>query len=239
MRCCEYWFGDHSVLSGFVRATIGYLPAHDHALPVGDAKNGLNHVQDEVFVLFIFNPDGEQLDAVGRRIKQQSCQTLGNDGHVEVESEPGQGACFRIYLPRHDVGPQPAEPDRDVTPGSTAHHTVLLVEDEPAMRALMQRVLRSLGYLVLTASEGREALAVAAAHPGTIHLLLTDLVMPEMGGLELAEALVALRPETRVLVCSGYAGDPDLGSRRHALLPKPYSPGLLAQRVRETLDAVR
>ena len=159
-------------------------------------------------------------------------------GHIGLESGPG-GTTFRVHLPVTPASAGAPVRVRDAREQVRGDETVLLVEDEPAVRALMQRVLRSLGYLVLTASEGREALAVAAAHPGTIHLLLTDLVMPEMGGLELAEALVALRPETRVLVCSGYAGDPDLGSRRHALLPKPYSPGLLAQRVRETLDAVR
>lgn len=157
-------------------------------------------------------------------------------GHIGLESGPG-GTSFKVHLPvTMATTGAPAIPGsaRDKVRGD---ETVLLVEDEPAVRVLMERVLRSLGYHLLVAGDGREALTVAAAHAGKIHLLLTDLVMPEMGGLELAEALVALRPDTRVLLCSGYISDPELTNRAHALLPKPYSPAQLAQRVRETLDA--
>jgi len=157
-------------------------------------------------------------------------------GHIGLESGPS-GTTFKVHLsvtPASKVEPAAVRDARERVRGD---ETILLVEDEPSVRVLMQRVLRSLGYQVMIASEGREALEVAAAFAGKIHLLLTDLVMPEMGGLELAEAMAIVRPETRVLLCSGYASDPDLANRKYALLPKPYAPALLAQRVRDTLDA--
>ena len=144
------------------------------------------------------------------------------------------GTTFEVHLP---VAPAFANPvTRDGKTHARGDETVLMVDDEPSVRVLMQRVLRSLGYDVLVASDGREALELAARHPGPVHLLLTDLVMPEMGGLELAQALKRTRPETKVLLCSGYASDPELVAENYALLPKPYTPSLLAQRVRETLD---
>jgi CheY-like chemotaxis protein len=164
-----------------------------------------------------------------------------SDGYVWVESEPGQGARFDVYLPRVDAaaGALPAVlAPAGLTPGS---ETVLLVEDEDEVRELAREVLQLSGYTLLVARHGREALALAQHHRGPIHLLLTDVVMPHMSGRDLAQHLIEERPNLRVLYMSGYTGDaivhhgvldPDA-----ELLPKPFRSDTLAARVRERLDA--
>ena len=121
--------------------------------------------------------------------------------------------------------------------------TILLVEDAPRVRAVVREILEIQGYEVIEAGQGAEALALAAGHEGPIHLLITDVVMPEMSGRELAKRLVPLRPEMNVLYISGYTDDAIV---RHgvleagmALLPKPFTPDALAAKVREILDTPR
>jgi PAS domain S-box-containing protein len=160
-------------------------------------------------------------------------------GHIEVESAVDQGTTFSIYLPRLEeaaAGPaERAEPAR-----ARGGETVLLVEDEDMVRGLARRILALHGYAVLEARHGVEGLEVAARHAGPIHLLLTDVVMPQMGGRQLADRLQSLRPALRVLFMSGYADDAVV---RHGvyqaeadLLSKPFSPDVLARKVREVLD---
>jgi len=124
---------------------------------------------------------------------------------------------------------------------SAAGETVMLVEDGEALREVLQRVLEELGYRVCVARDGEEALAVSAAHDGPIHLVVTDVVMPNVGGRELALELWKSRPETRVLFMSGYTEDAILhqGLRRATVgfIGKPFRPDFLASKVREMLDA--
>ena len=126
---------------------------------------------------------------------------------------------------------------------SESGETVLLVEDGEALREVLQRVLEVLGYHVLVASDGEEALTVSAAHEGPIHILVTDVVMPNMGGRELALELWRTRPETRVLFMSGYTEDAILhqGLRKTTVgfIGKPFRPDFLASKVREMLDAAK
>jgi PAS domain S-box-containing protein len=162
-------------------------------------------------------------------------------GSIWVESTPGEGATFHICLPRaqDDVATRDTGPA--LVAAARGAETVLLVEDEEAVRGLARRVLQRQGYRVLEARNGREALAVADAHEGEIHLLLTDAVMPELGGLELVDVLRARRPGLRVLVVSGYTSDD--AERRGgsaagiAFLQKPFTMHQLASVVRAVIDA--
>jgi two-component system cell cycle sensor histidine kinase/response regulator CckA len=163
-------------------------------------------------------------------------------GHVTVESTPGQGTRFRVYLPRTSENlteSMAARPAR----GATGRETVLLVEDDDAVRRATTHVLESLGYSVIAAAGGVEALALIDKMPLPIAILVTDVIMQGMDGLELAREVRARRPETRVLLISGYA-PPDAANAASAqpdrlpLLPKPFSPAQLAQKIRDILDAV-
>ena len=161
-------------------------------------------------------------------------------GAIDIETAPGEGTTVNVSLPAQAAAtPHPAvagAPQR--TP--TGSETILLVDDETQVRVVTERALASFGYRVLSATDGVDALAVAAAHEGPIQLLLTDVRMPRMGGLELAAQLMTLRPELRILLMSGYVdvkAPPDAPYLDDApRLMKPFRVHELAQRVRELLD---
>jgi PAS domain S-box-containing protein len=159
-------------------------------------------------------------------------------GHIEVESAPGEGSRFEIYLPEA-VGVE-AAPDNEGMSSIRAgrRETVLVVEDELAVRDLVCRILLREGYRVLEAANGHEALAMAESNPSGIHLVLSDMVMPEMGGVELAKELHARYPNLKVVLTSGYsqeALDGEIDSRNIDFLSKPFSPGDLVSTVRRAL----
>ena len=163
-------------------------------------------------------------------------------GYIWVYSEVGRGATFKIYLPRVDAPTDvvAAPPELGTVAGT---ETVLLAEDDPLLLPLARDVLKRLGYTVLEARTPADAMAVAQAHNGIIHLLVSDVVMPGESGLQLARRLLEVRPNLRVLYISGYS---DEAIVRHGLLDpgttflqKPFSPAALARKVRELLDAPR
>ena len=165
-------------------------------------------------------------------------------GTISVDSEPEKGATFRVYLPRAASAGSATVSKTPVTasarPAPSGTETVLLVEDEETILRVARELLSSLGYQVLTAADGVRALEVAASHRGRIHLLITDVVMPKMGGFELATKLAERRPGVRVLYSSGYTESAivDQGVLVEGInfLQKPYSPSTLARRVREALS---
>lgn len=163
-------------------------------------------------------------------------------GFIWVYSELGQGTTIRVYLPRVDSSSAPllpGSPHSEVRQGS---ETVLLVENADSLRNLAKELLKASGYAVLDADSGREALRIASSFSGPIHLLLTDVIMPGMGGKQLAEQLISLRPATRVLYMSGYSNDGIVQSgileSGALLLEKPFTREILLRKVRQVLDEV-
>ena len=164
-----------------------------------------------------------------------------NGGYIYVDSAPSHGTTVRVYLPQATEPVPVSDASVPVAAPTRGSETVLLVEDEPAVRQFARRALESSGYCVLAASAGAEAMATAMTHAGPIHVLVTDVVMPGMGGPELARRLAQQRPTLRVLFCSGYTDDASVreGVREAgtAFLQKPFSPEELIRKVREVLSA--
>ena len=223
----------------YVRRHVGARAGLHVMLSVGDSGVGIpREIQAQIFEPFFTTKEQGKGTGLGLATVYGIVKQSG--GYIEVDSEPGRGTTFRIYLPRVDTTTPVA--DRASRPSNAAGgtETVLLVEDEEGVRELARDILRSSGYTVLEARSGSEALLISERHQGPLDLLLTDVVMPRMSGRELAERLGPLRPELSVLYMSGYTDDAVI---RHgvlgagtAFLQKPFTPATLVQRVRETLD---
>ncbi len=161
-------------------------------------------------------------------------------GHIFVDSKLGRGTRFDIYLPQIQAAVDANKTPFGLEDGVDRAQCILLVEDEPDVCDLIRMLLEQGGYHVLVASNGAEALLVARLFQGPIHLLLTDVVMPEKNGPELAQELLKERPDTKVLFMSGYTEH--AVSQRNLLAPgtpliqKPFGPGVLIPRVREVLE---
>jgi PAS domain S-box-containing protein len=230
---------------------LDHVYAHDHIpvipgryvmLAVSDTGIGMTpEVKAHIFEPFfttkgIGKGTGLGLATVYGIVKQ-------SEGYIWVYSEVGIGTTFKIYLPQVSPVDVPARPEPQPEISLEGRETVLLVEDEDAVRAVAKSALRRLGYTVLDAAGGRQALDLASRHSGSIHLLLTDVVMPDLSGPELARELTTAQPAVRVLFVSGYTDDAivqhgvlDQGS---AFLQKPFTPASLARKVREVLDDPR
>jgi PAS domain S-box-containing protein len=161
-------------------------------------------------------------------------------GQVRVTSEPGRGSSFRVYLPASSA--LPLKPDHAAASGPwRGAETVLVVEDDPAVRALVSAILRQSGYIVLAAGDAEQALALAESDPRPIHLAVTDVVLPRLPGPELVRRLRARRPRLLALFISGHVDDalsrPGAVSADESFLAKPFTDESLARRVRELLDS--
>jgi two-component system, cell cycle sensor histidine kinase and response regulator CckA len=159
-------------------------------------------------------------------------------GSISVYSEPGRGSRFQMLFPAAAVALEPARPAPASTP-RPGSETIVLAEDEPGVRKYVREVLERRGYLVLEATNGKAAMEAALRHQGRIGLLLTDVVMPEVGGMELAAQFAAAFPEVPVLFMSGY--NERLRRREMELnfIQKPFTPAILLNEVRRVLDTAR
>ncbi|HEX5971507.1 MAG TPA: PAS domain S-box protein [Gemmatimonadaceae bacterium] len=215
------------------------LPGQYVMLAVSDTGVGMpRDVQARIFEPFYTTKEAGKGTGLGLSTVYGIVKQSG--GHVWVYSEPGEGTVFKLYFPR--IAPSAATPLSQpvVAPPVRGSETVLLVEDEEALRRLARRILERNGYRVLESRNGREALERATAHDGPIHLVLTDVIMPEMSGRGLVERLRAVRPSAAVVYMSGYTDDDVLrrglfepGSR---FVQKPFVADELLRVVREMLE---
>ncbi len=219
----------------------GFIPGEFVMLSVSDNGCGMDkEILANIFEPFFTtkSPDkgtGLGLSTVYGIMKQ-------NNGFINVYSEPGVGTTIKIYLPRHvgDAVDIQRESTEEIPPGHG--ETVLVVEDDPSILKLAQRVLEELGYIVLTANRPKEAIELVKEHTGGIHLLVTDVIMPEMNGLELANSLQSLCPDLKRVFMSGYTSNTIV---HHGVLDegvhfvqKPFSKRDLGNAVRKALDEV-
>jgi CheY-like chemotaxis protein len=236
--------GSLTIQTSNVELDGGYTQRHRLVEPgsyvmvaVSDTGCGMSpELQSRIFEPFFTTKEKGKGTGLGLSTVYGIVQQSG--GSVWVYSEPGQGTTFKIYLPRVDeVAKDEARPAITEVSGGT--ETVLLVEDEETVRHMAQEILKSNGYHVIDASDGKDAINVANNYDGTIDLMVTDVVMPQLGGRELAEKLSPVRPNMKVLYMSGYTDDAIVHhgvlDGRAAFLEKPFTPDALALKVRDVL----
>ena len=224
----------------YTKSHVGAVPGAHVMVAISDSGVGM----DEQTLTRLFEPffttkglgkgTGLGLSTVYGIVKQSG-------GSIFVYSEPGQGTTFKLFFPRESLDALPAAQAPAAPTRARGSETVLLVEDDQAVRNLARRVLDGAGYTVLAAANGGEALLICEQHPGKIHLVLSDVVMPLMGGQALVERLAKVRPGIKALFMSGYTdnaivhhGDLDPGTN---FIGKPFTQAGLAQKVRDVLDA--
>jgi PAS domain S-box-containing protein len=209
-------------------------------LAVSDTGCGMTaDLQEHVFEPFFTTKGAGEGTGLGLATVYGIVKQSG--GHVWLYSEVGKGTTFKIYLPRIDAVTANQQISAGMPSLPKGTETLLLVEDEEQVRKIVQAILEGQGYNVLAAANGEEALEIAAQHVSKIHLMITDVVMPQMSGPELADRLIYIRPHSRVLYMSGYTDDAIV---RHGLLDaklnfihKPFDAATCARKVREVLDS--
>ena len=170
------------------------------------------------------------------------CIVKQSGGYISVYSAPEKGTTFKIYLPRVESPVEVGERDQTSTAELKGSETILLAEDDLSVKTTSVRILKNCGYRVLTASDGEEALRIAEQFKEPIHLLLTDVIMPKMDGLQLAQRIAALRPKIKIVFMSGYTTEAlvqrEIIEKNVPFISKPFEPQALAREVRRTLDVV-
>jgi len=221
---------------------LSVVPGQYVVLSVSDTGIGMDDdTRSRIFEPFFTTKDVGRGTGLGLSMVYGFVKQSG--GNITVTSTPGQGTTFRIYLPMATGGAAwtPEAPDGSIV--ESGSETILLVEDEATVRKFLLSVLTQVGYRVIEAEDGKHALEICGSVGEKIHLLLTDVMMANMGGRELASRLSDLRPGLKVLFMSGYAEEvrPEGWEGREGVdfLQKPFSPGMLAQRVRSVLDSTR
>jgi PAS domain S-box-containing protein len=221
----------------YAKTHMGVTPGEFVMIAVSDTGIGMDaETKRRIFEPFFTTKEKGKGTGLGLATVYGMVKQAGGD--IWVYSEPNRGSTFKLYFPRvKEAVADMASADAESPLGS--NETILVVEDEKAVRDLTVRMLQRIGYSVLIAAGGAEALAICASHPARIALLLTDVVMPNMSGRQLADALAATRPDMKVIYLSGYTentvihhGVLDAGIE---FLPKPFSREVLAKKIREVL----
>jgi PAS domain S-box-containing protein len=237
--------GRLTIETAHVKLDGNYVQRHSMVVPgeyamvaVSDSGHGIPH-EHQAHIFEPFYTTKEEGKGTGLGLATVYGIVKQNGGYIWVYSEPGMGTCFKIYLP---CVQQPAEKFPSPVPTEETRggcETILLVEDENAVRQSESEFLRLNGYTVLEAKDGKDAIRITQQHQGTIHLMVTDVVMPHMNGGELAHKLSVERPAMKILFVSGYAENTvlryevDLSGR---FLQKPFTLKMLARKIREALD---
>jgi len=223
---------------GSAEEHIAMPPVRYVAMSFSDTGEGMDEETcRRVFEPFFTTKERGEGTGLGLSIVYGIVKQSGGD--IRVHSEPGRGTTFRIHLPQTDA-PLSVTASRPTPTAGLGTETVLIVEDELAVRRIVERILRRAGYDTLVAADAGEAVLLCEQHPRDVHLLLTDVVMPGMGGLQLAERLAAIRPRMKVLYMSGYADSAVVrqGVLEHGMhfIGKPFSSAELTRKVRQVLD---
>ena len=224
----------------YARTHLGVKPGEFVMVAVSDTGHGMDaETRRRLFEPFFTTKEKGKGTGLGLATVYGVVKQLGGD--IWVYSEPGQGTTFKLYFPRvtETASLPPASPVEANRAPST--ETILVVEDEQAVRDLTVKILRKLGHTILAAANGAEAIEIATSYPGPIALLLTDVVMPNMSGRQVADHLLKLRPDLKVLYLSGYTDNTVIhhGVLDHGVefLPKPFSREALARKIRDVLGS--
>ena len=215
------------------------IPGHYEMISVSDTGVGIpKEIQSEIFDPFFTTKEKGKGTGLGLSIVYGIVKQ--SNGYIWVYSEPGKGAAFKIYLPRVDKGDNSGEEAKagakELFMGS---ETIMVVEDDVMIMEMIVKVLNSCGYTVLRAGDGNEALRVSDEYKGPIHLVLTDVIMPGMGGRELANRLEETRPDTKILYMSGYADQAIVHNgvleKGLSFIQKPFTSNSLKKKIREVM----
>ena len=223
----------------YAKTHMGVKPGEFVMIAVSDTGHGMDSAtRQNIFEPFFTTKQRGKGTGLGLATVYGMVKQSGGD--IWVYSEPGHGTTFKLYFPRVTEPVSPGLSEDPEPPRHEGGETVMLVEDEAQVRDLTERMLKQLGYSVLAAAHGKEAMDVSRAHPGKISLLVTDVVMPNMSGKQVADALLSSRPGLRVLYLSGYADNTVV---HHGVLDsnvdflsKPFSREALARKIREILS---
>ena len=224
----------------FVRAHVGSAPGPHVLLTITDTGMGMDApTQARIFEPFFTTKGPGHGTGLGLAMVYGVIKQSG--GYIGVTSERGKGTCFKIYLPQEKEFPESKVAKKLEPALKQGFETILLVEDDDAVRELVRSMLAARGYSVLAPQHPQDVETLCEGHTGRIHLLLTDLILPGASGRDIAKRVCSLRPGVKVLFMSGYTDDAIIQSHgidpSFAFLPKPFSSATLANKVREVLDA--
>jgi CheY-like chemotaxis protein len=226
---------DRTYIDSQTSASLDLSSGNYVRITVKDTGVGMDlNVSSHVFDPFFSTKKESGGSGLGLAIVQGIVTQL--KGHIDVESSTGKGAQFRVLLPWSAGQAEEATISNGHIQGGD--ETILIIEDAEELCAMMGFVLRGFGYTVLTASDGQQGVEVARKHPGKIHLLLTDIAMPRLGGPEAAEQIRRERPDIKIIMMTGFAGHELLGGKtvkNARVLEKPVTPAALARAVRDAL----